>query len=508
MGDTGYVPAPIELPAALASTLTNWFDDREVVSPSVNYAVFDRSGVVFQHGIGEFQLDGRAPQADTVYRIASMSKSFEMAAVLVLVERGLLGLDDLVSDHVAEFTDPVDAFGAPTPVTVRMLMSNSSALPEDNGWADYELGLSRDDFLAMIARGLHFAGTPGYGYQYSNIGFWLLGVIVENVSGQSFKDFATATLLEPLGLADTRYSVGDYPESDADRIAHGFGTFDEGTTWFDRPFVGTGIGGCAASMFSTVGDIAAWSGWLSSAFDTDNADDTVLSRASRRLMQRIHTSMPAPSDRPAEPQLEGVGYGLGLMVENDVRFGLISQHSGGLPGWSSNMRWHQESGIGVVVFANTNGVKPGIAATGMLRAVLEELAPPARDITLWPETIAAATAIDEAIRSGDDITVAGSLFSPNLLSDVPADVRAARLAKLVDEIGGLTASAAGIGDRLLWATSEAHVAWSIPGTNGELECRIELTPTEPPMLQRLEVERRVPVTALSSVIRHYRPHAS
>ncbi|GAB3606521.1 serine hydrolase domain-containing protein [Conyzicola nivalis] len=499
------MPSPIELPAALATTLTNWFDEREVVTPSINYAVFDRGGVVFQHGIGEFQLDGRTPQVDTVYRIASMSKSFEMAAVLVLAERGLLALDDLVSDHVAEFTDPVDAFGAPMPVTVRMIMSNSSALPEDNGWADHELGLSRDDFLAIIARGLHFAGTPGFGYQYSNIGFWLLGVIVENVSGQSFEDFARTTLLEPLGLADTRYSVGDYPESDATRIAHGFGTFDEGASWFDRPVVGTGIGGCAASMFSTVSDIAAWSGWLSSAFDRKNSDDTVLSRASRRLMQRIHTSMPAPADRPAEPQLEGIGYGLGLMVENDVRFGLIAQHSGGLPGWSSNMRWHQESGIGVVVFANTNGVKPGIAAAGMLRAVLDELDPPARDVTLWPQTVAAATAIDEAVRAGGDITVAESLFSPNLLSDVPADVRASRLATLIDEIGGLTASAAPIGDRLIWATSEAHVAWSITGISGELECRIELTPTEPPMLQRVEIERRTGLTALSSVIRHYRP---
>ena len=505
MRDTGGVPASIELSATLATTLTSWFDDQNLVTPSIDYAVFDRGGVIFQHGVGEFQLDGRAPQVDTVYRIASMSKSFEMAAVLVLVERGELGLDDLVSGHVAEFTDPVDAFGVTMPVTVRMLMSNSSALPEDNGWADHELGLSRADFLAEIARGLHFAGTPGFGYQYSNIGFWLLGVIVENVSGQSFERFATTELLEPLGLTDTRYSVGEYPEADEQRIAHGFGSFDEGATWFSRPVVGTGIGGCAASMFSTVSDIASWSAWLSSAFDPNNSDDTVLTRASRRLMQRIHTSMPAPAERPAEQQLEGIGYGFGLMVENDVRFGLISQHSGGLPGWSSNMRWHQETGIGVVVFANTNGVKPGIAATAILRAVLDEAQPPARVISVWPETRAAATAIDEAIRAGEPITVADEIFSPNLLSDVPADVRAARLEKLVTELGGLTRSAAPIADRLLWATSEAHLAWSIPATDGDLECRIELTPTSPPLLQRLEIERRTADTGLSSVIRHYRP---
>jgi CubicO group peptidase (beta-lactamase class C family) len=505
--DTGGVPASIELSASLTSTLSTWFDHQKLVTPSINYAVFDRGGLVFQHGVGEFQLDGRAPQTDTVYRIASMSKSFEMAAVLVLVERGSLGLDDLVSAHVAEFSDPLDAAGVPMPVTVRMLMSNSSALPEDNGWADHELGLSRADFLALIARGLHFAGTPGYGYQYSNIGFWLLGVIVENVSGQSFERFATTELLEPLGLTDTRYSVGDYPQSDGQRIAHGFGSFDEGASWFARPVVGTGIGGCAASMFSTVRDIAVWSGWLSSAFDPRNSDDTVLTRASRRLMQRIHTSMPAPADRPHEQHLEGIGYGFGLMVENDVRFGLISQHSGGLPGWSSNMRWHQETGIGVVVFANTNGVKPGIAATGILRAVLDEVQPPAREITVWPETLAAAAAIDAAIGAGEPITVAESIFSPNLLSDVPAHVRANRLEKLVADVGGLTLSTAPIADRMLWAASEAHLAWSIPAGDGELECRIEMTPTSPPLLQRLEIERRTAVTERSSVIRHYRPTA-
>ena len=503
------MPASLELSATLATTLTTWFDDQNLVTPSINYAVFDRSGVVFQHGVGEFQLDGRAPQVDTVYRIASMSKSFEMAAVLVLVERGLLSLDDRVQAHVTEFADPVDAFGVPMPVTVRMLMSNASALPEDNGWADHELGLSRSDFLAVIARGLHFAGTPGFGYQYSNIGFWLLGVIVENVSGRSFEEFATAELLDPLGLTDTRYSVGDYPQSDEQRIAHGFGSFDEGVSWFDRPVVGTGIGGCAASMFSTVSDIATWSGWLSSAFDPHNSDDTVLSRASRRLMQRIHTSMPAPADREAEPSLEGIGYGFGLVVENDVRFGLIAQHSGGLPGWSSNMRWHQESGIGVVVFANTNGVKPGIAATGLLRAVLDEVQPPAREITLWPETLAAAIAMDDAVRGEArsferSLDAMGEILSPNLLSDVPADVRATRLTKLTGELGGLTLSAAPIADRLLWATSEAHVAWLVPGTTGDLECRIEMTPTSPPLVQRVEIERHTGVTALSSVIRHYR----
>jgi CubicO group peptidase (beta-lactamase class C family) len=496
----------MSLPADLTSTLEHWFDHGAPVAPSIDYAVFDRDGVVFQHGVGEFRLDGRAPALDTVYRIASMSKSFLVAAALVLVERGLLGLDDRVSALVPQFRDPVDPSGVVLPVTVRMLMDNSSGLPEDNGWADHELGLTRDEFLAVVAAGLGFADLPGVGYQYSNVGFWLLGVIVEDVAGMPFADFATATLLEPLGLVDTRYDAAHYPEADRDRIAPGFGTFDEGATWFDRPFVGTGIGGCAASMFSTLPDIARWCAWLSGAFDPSNTDDAVLSRASRRLMQRVHTAMPSPADRPAEQHVEGLGYGLGVMVEHDVRFGVIVQHSGGLPGFSSNMRWHAESGIGVVVFSNTNGVRPGIPATGMLRAVLERLDSPARTVEPWPATLAAASAVDAAVFGGAGVGGAAELFSPNLLSDIPLEVRDARLATAASEIGGLrdASTVPLLGDRLLWSVSSAHLAWLLPGAEGDLECRMEITPTTPAMIQRLDIAVHRPVTAASPVTRHYR----
>ena len=492
------------LPGDLAATLDRWFDDTTLVTPSISFAVFDRSGVLYHHGVGEFRLDGRAPALDTVYRIASMSKSFEMALVLVLEERGLLSQADTVAQHVPEFSDPVDAFGVRMPVTIGMLMGNASGLPEDNGWADHELGLSRDDFLAVVAAGLEFADRPGDGYQYSNIGFWLLGVIVENVTGRDFAEFATETLLEPLGLADTRYDAARYDHQL--NLALGFGTFDEGATWFDRPYVGTGIGGCAASMFSTVSDIARWSGWLSSAFDPDNSDDSILSRASRRSMQRIHTSTPSPSERTTEPTLEGIGYGLGLFVENDVRFGLIAQHSGGLPGFSSNMRWHLESGLGVVVFANTNGVRPGIAAAEILRATLERFDPSARTIEIWPATLAAAAAIEEALVAGD-VARADTPLSPNLLSDVPAEVRATRLARSVAGVGGLLESRPPLVDRLAWAASAAHLAWTIPGRTGDLECRLEMTPTLPALVQRIDVEVHTAVTGRSPVSRRYRPRA-
>lgn len=500
---------PLITSAELISTLKRWFDHDAPISPSINYALFDRGGIIFHRGVGEFQLNGRAPEENTVYRIASMSKSFEVAAVLVLRDRGLLSLGDRVSEHIPEFADPVDAFGAVHPVTIHMLMSNSSGLPEDNGWADHEFGMSRRDFLDVIAKGLSFTDLPGAGYQYSNIGFWLLGVIVENVSGHDFGAFVRTSLLEPLGLANTRYDLTQYTEDGVGAsMAHGFSTFNEGATWFARPFVESGIGGCAASMFSTLPDIARWSGWLSSAFDADNTDDAVLSRASRREMQRMHTFQPSTAEFPAERQLEGSGYGLGLVIEHDVRFGAIAQHSGGLPGWSSNMRWHLYSGLGVVVFANTNGMPASTAAAGLLRAALEELDAPAREITLLPSTVSAARAIEAALFETGDVTDADAPFSPNLLSDIPAGERKIRFAKAIAEVGGLADAATlpPLADRLAWCLSAAQLTFTIPGRAGELECRFEMTPTLPAMVQRLDLEIRKQDTDLSPVVRHYRPH--
>lgn len=489
------------LPPTLADALVQRFAGARPTAPSATFALFDRAGVLLQHGVGEHSLDGRSPALGTVYRIASMSKSVEAAAVLVLRDRGLLDLDDLVSAHVPEFADPVYD-GAVVPVTLRMLLTNCSGLPEDNGWADHVMGMTREEFLAVIARGLTFSERPGSGYQYSNIGFWLLGVVVENLTGQTFAEFATRTLLEPLGLERTRYAVTDYgPDTE---VAHGFSTYDEGATWVERPVVGSGAGACAASLFSTVGDIARWSAWLSSAFDADSEEDAVLSRASRREMQRGATVMPSIADRPAESVLEGTAYGMGLVIEHDVRFGAIAQHSSGLPGWSSNMRWHIASGLGVVVFANADGAKLAPTAAALLRTALEELQPPAREITLLPSTVDAARAIEAAIDSGD-LTEASALFSPNLLSDVPAEVRARRLADVIAEVGGLAEDRVPLADRLLWCLSAAHVAFAVPGRDGELECRIETTPTVPALVQRLIVVKREPLTPLSPVTRSYRP---
>lgn len=484
--------APRALSDHLIQRLDTWFENLDIHVPSLSFAVFDRAGLIHHHGLGEFQRDGRHPDPSTVYRIASMSKSFCIACVLILEERGLLRLDDPVRTYVPQFPDHVDARGTVVDVTVRMLMTNCSGLPEDNAWADFHLGIDRRELLRILSRGLRYSELPGTAYQYANIGFAVLGLIVENVSGRAFSDFAEAELLQPLGLSHTHYSAGDFTDDGAGHqvcLAHGYSTFDVGKTWVERPYVGSGALACAGSIFSTVGDIARWSAWLSSAFDPDTSDDAVLSRAQRRRMQRIHTAVPA-DDRVQRPTLLNVGYGMGLVIEQDSRFGTFAQHSGGLPGFGSNMRWHLGSGIGVVLFTNTDGQKTATWTMELLDAVLADLAEPARRITVWPETAEAARRIDEAVLRHRGIATCSDLFSPNVLSDTPAVVRDTRTRTLIEQRGGLVdpGLAGPIEQRLSWAVSPAQLVWRIPCREGALQGRLEMTEVVPPRIQRVEIE--------------------
>ncbi|WP_166790558.1 serine hydrolase domain-containing protein [Cryobacterium tagatosivorans] len=502
--------AQIELSADVIDRLTHWFDDQGVVAPSLNYAIYDRSGILFHHGLGDFQRDGRRPEVDTIYRICSMTKSFLIATVLILRDRGLLSLEDPVSATVPEFPDFVDDSGARVPITLRMLMTNSSGLPEDNGWADFNLSITREGLRETLAAGLNFSDFPDSGYQYANIGFAVLGLVVEAVSGMPFDKFATATLLEPLGLTRSRFDLGDYDDAGegGGGIAYGFESFDGGESWFRRPFTETGAMGAAGSLFSTLPDIARWSGWLSSAFDPANTDDAILSRASRRLMQRIFTPK-HDLDRTLIPEIENVGYGLALIVEHDERFGSFAQHSGGLPGFSTHMRWHLSSGLGVALFGNTNSLDDiAIWSARLLRIVLEDRAVPAKTIPLWPATFSAAEELETAIRGSGNVVDAERLFSGNLLSDVPEDVRFSRLQAAVAAVGGLEAAVPPLAERLAWSVSAAQVAWTIPGRSGYLECAIEMTETQPSLIQRLDITaRQQDWKPLPLISRHSRPLA-
>ena len=190
-----------------------------------------------------------------------------------------------------------------------------------------------------------------HGFEYSNLGYAVLGQIIERVSGTAFTDFVTHELIEPLGL-DMRFEL---PVDAAAPVATGYRRVG-GDGWLGAPVHRSGrllvIGGLFASATSP----ATWGSWLAEA--STGGERGPLSAASRREMQQLmrvapkRHSPPAVPGAPSAPSPVVFGYGFGLFVEFDERFGAIVSHSGGYPGFSAHMRWHAASGLGVVAFEN------------------------------------------------------------------------------------------------------------------------------------------------------------
>lgn len=454
-------------------------------APASIAAVVHRGRIIAVSTHGEPRRDGAPTVPGTVFRIASMSKSFLAAAALSLRDEGVLDLHAPATEYVPELAGA--RFGDDgTALTLDALLSNRAGLAEDNPWGDEHLGSSRAEIASAVAAGLPLAALPGTEYHYSNLGISFLGRAIEAVTGSAVEDVVRERLIEPLGLRDTRADAGRYA-GDAD-LAAGFRTFDDGLSFTREPYVGSGALACIGSLFSTVDDIAAWMHFLGSAFDDTSTNEGPLRAASRREMQTVRTMVPLSERASAGRDLDGAGYGYGLVVEHDRRFGRIVLHAGGLPGFSSHMRWHPASGLGVVVFGNSDSFGAGGIAVDVLQGVLARADAPAAIVRPWPATLAAAARIDALLAEGRPLSAAADLLARNVLRDVPDDVRRRRLDEALTETGPVRADAAPFTARVLSAADRSSLRWVVPCERGALVCDVHMMGLREPLVQEFTVQ--------------------
>lgn len=475
-------------------------------APGVSFAVFGNGGrVLFSEGYGISYGDA-TPGPDTVFRIASMSKSFTAATILSLVAEGQVRLDDSVERYATSF-NPVTSWGNDAmPVTVGMLMSMSSGLATDDPWADRQESVPQEDLHRLMAQGLRYVFRPGEGFEYSNAGFAILGDVISSVTGRTVPAVVRERFLEPLGLTRTGY---DYRLVGHDRaVGHSL----HGGRWVEEAFTAPGSFSCIGGVLSTVEDISRWAGWLSSAFADDaSASDGPLPRRYRRLMQQGHTSIPPVVRSGGSRGLLTVretsqyaSYGYGLFVEHDPRWGDIVYHPGGYPGFGSVMRWHPADGLGVVVLANGRYAPASVIGQRVLDVVLSDAGSVAHVIRPWAETDDAMAAVDGMLSSvaerydGHDregliracregIGRLEPLLSVNVLMDSAADERATTLAGEIERIGGLVADGSGkVVPTDVVAETSAHRTWRISGRSGVLQCTIRMDSLARPGVETLE----------------------
>lgn len=456
-------------------------------APGLQIAVLADGKVAHFAGYGVTDCaTGAVPAADRFFRIASMSKSFTAAAILQLRDRGALGLDDPVTDYLpwaAGLSGPTsDSPG----ITVRHCLTMSSGLPSDDPWADRQEEMTQADFDDLLRRPVWGAYSPGTAFAYSNLGYALLGRVVEAVSGGRFTDYLTSELLLPLGLAETTY---DYRAVPAGRLAQGYRSTPNGE-WEPQTFTAPGSFSAIGGLLSTATDIAKWVAWFADAFPPrDDGDDAVLTRASRREMQQSHRLLPfdVVEDADGRNRLMSKGfpwglsgYGYGLFVEPASPVGAISQHQGGYPGFGSYMGWHQSSGLGVVAFANGTYAPVAVPARAALEALLLQC-------QVGPDRVSATEHLRSAIELVEGViaepsTLQDPAFSDNVLVDIP----------LAERITAITAARETMGERTgqteIELRSPTEAVCRMTGTRGRLDVTLALTPTDPPRIHTFTVE--------------------
>jgi len=424
------------------------------------------AGVVIDGDLVAFSGFGAGP--DSLLRIASMTKSFTAAAALILRDEGKLDLDAPITRYAPEFASLKGPTADSPAITTRHLLSMQSGLATDDPWGDRHLDIRDAELDAIVSAGPLFACVPGTAFEYSNLGYALIGRIMHRASGMRPQALVSERLLKPLGMTRTVWETKDAPQG-ADIIV-GLRA-DDGTP---EP---TPLDGCLAPMgglWSTVADLAKWVDFLADAWPPRDGPDTApLSRASRREMQRVETAVEPFDSRSADGtvwQFTG-GYGLGLQIGHDRDLGEVVEHSGGLPGYGSNMRWVKNTRVGLIALGNatyapmrfaTRRALAALAAAGIVRRPRP---------TATSAVVEAGTALFNLLVAWDDKRAAG-VFADNVASDDALVRRQRAAAALLARHGTLTLARIDAEDRSSGrvvahsATGEVTIAFQLAPVGG------------------------------------------
>jgi CubicO group peptidase (beta-lactamase class C family) len=329
----------------------------------LSIAVARKGQVLFSKGYGKAEVEFDVPADElTMFRIGSVTKQFTAALVLRFVEQGKLSLDDDLSKFVPEF--PLHDHK----VTIRQLLQHTSGIKSytdvGEAWEKlWPLELSHAELLALVSDA-PFDFEPGSDWRYNNTGYYLLGMLVEKLSGVSYGDCLVEELCKPLGLERTRY---DSNRALIKNRAQGY-SLDKGQLLNDQP-LGMAQPGGAGGMLSTAGDLVRWQMAL-----------TAGEFVSLESFEQMRTPCALPSGR-------NTNYGFGLMID-DFHGKPRVQHGGGIFGFNSMLMWLPGEDLHIAVISNGEPISSSKLADAIGFAVLGLERPHVKDEPIPAELIA------------------------------------------------------------------------------------------------------------------------
>lgn len=298
-------------------------------SPGVAIGIISNNEIIYSKGYGMANLEHKIPNSpQTAFSIASNSKQFTAASIILLAQRGKLDLNQSLSSFFPEFYDYAKT------ITIKNLLNHTSGI-RDYAQITYLSGLRPDDYyndddiLKWIKnqKGLNF--PPGEEYLYCNAGYWLLGQIVEKVSGMNLADFSKKEIFEPLGMTNTHFLNNN--TMIIEQRASGYspsrsGGFRNISSMLEQ----TGNTG----VYTTVEDIEKW--------DNEFYEGKVLKANFWKLM----------TTKGILNNGKEIEYASGLILADYNGLSMIS-HGGRVPGFNSDIIRFPDEKLSIIVLSNT-----------------------------------------------------------------------------------------------------------------------------------------------------------
>lgn len=309
---------------------------QEVLALAQKYRQFNGSVLVAENGkvvykgaVGLANMEWNIPNApDTKFRLGSITKQFTATVILQLVEQGKIKLDGKLSDYLPDYRKDVGE-----KVTIHHLLTHTSGIPSYTSQPGFFENVSRnpykvDEFVQKYASGnLEF--EPGSKFLYNNSGYFLLGAIIERVTGKPYEQVLQENIFNPVGMTNTGY---DHHDTILPKRATGYSKTPDGYT--NAAYLDMSIPYAAGSLYSTVEDLYLW--------DQALYTDKLLSAQSKTLMYT--------------PFLDGYAYGWAIhnasfMVNNETV--PVITHDGGINGFTTTIvRFPKEKNL-IVMLDNT-----------------------------------------------------------------------------------------------------------------------------------------------------------
>lgn len=309
---------------------------QEVLTLANKYRQFNGSAlvaengkVIYKGGFGMANMEWQIPNTpDTKFRLGSITKQFTATLTLLLVEQGKIKLDGKISDYLPDYRKDIGE-----KVTIHHLLTHTSGIPSYTSQPGFFANISRNpykvgDFVKAYASGnLEF--EPGTKYTYNNSGYFLLGAIIERITGKTYEQALKEMIFDPLGMKNTGY---DHHDTIMPKRAAGYAK--RGDDYVNAAYLDMSIPYAAGSMYSTVEDLYLW--------DQALYTDKVLTAQSKELMYK--------------PFLEDYAYGWvstsASFKQNDQPVPVIT-HGGGINGFTTTIvRFPKEKNL-IVILDNT-----------------------------------------------------------------------------------------------------------------------------------------------------------